>query len=218
MGQTKKILILFAHPRIKSSIVQNAMLDAVSTLEHVTVHDLYGAYPDFMIDVAREQELLLDHDVIVFQHPFYWYSTPAILKEWQDLVLENGWAYGQNGTKLNGKFLMNAISTGGSQDAYKDAGRNRFEIVDLMRPFDQTAYLCGMAWLEPFAIFSGRAMAGGQLSGHAEKYRDIITGLRDGRLNPLKHLAPGHLLSERFITARKTINQKISNKEKPHAS
>ena len=222
VGQPKKILILFAHPRLTASIVQRAMLDVVTGLNNVTVHDLYAHYPDMMIDVDREQELLLAHDVIVMQHPFYWYSTPAILKEWQDLVLANGWAYGSAGTMLNGKFLMNAISTGGSQDAYRPDGRNRFDIVDLLRPFDQTAYLCGMGWLEPQVIYSGRQMEAGQLSGHAEKYRDIITGLRDGRVNPLKHIAPGHELAERFLLAQKAAKAKagkdMMSQEAAHAS
>ena len=64
-------------------------------MEGVRLHDLYEAYPDFLIDVEAEQALLLEHDVIVFQHPVYWYSSPAILKEWQDLVLEHGFAYGR---------------------------------------------------------------------------------------------------------------------------
>ena len=97
-----KILILFAHPRFSSSLVQRAMSAAVAGLEHVAFHDLYAAYPDFGIDVRVEQQRLLDHDVIVLQHPFYWYSSPAIIKEWQDLVLENGWAYGPGGTRLGG--------------------------------------------------------------------------------------------------------------------
>ena len=203
MPKHKKILILFAHPRLSTSVVQRAMNHAAAGLENVTFHDLYAAYPDFLIDVKREQELLLSHDIFVFQHPFYWYSSPAIIKEWLDLVLENGWAYGTGGTALAGKYLMNAISTGGNRDAYRDQGRNRFPIEDLLRPFDQTAFLCGMAYLEPFIVYSGRHMDDGQLSGHAEKYRDLITGLRDGRVNPLKRIAEGHDLSPAFTAADK---------------
>ena len=209
MSGRRKILVLFAHPRMQASVVQSEMLKAIHDLDDVTVHDLYAAYPDFLIDVKREQELLLAHDVIVFQHPFYWYSSPAIIKEWLDLVLENGWAYGAGGNNLHGKYLMNALSTGGNHDAYKTGGRNRFPIVDLLRPFDQTAYLCGMAYLEPFVIYSGRHMDEGQLSGHAEKYRDLITGLRDGRVNPMRHLAEGHELPAAFAAA---------SKERRHAS
>ena len=54
-------------------------------MEGVTFVDLYAEYPRFEIDVDREQARLLAHDVIVFQNPLFWYSTPAILKEWQDL-------------------------------------------------------------------------------------------------------------------------------------
>ncbi|RYE35767.1 MAG: NAD(P)H oxidoreductase, partial [Sphingobacteriales bacterium] len=93
-----RVLILFAHPAFEKSRVHRPMVKQVLKLEGITFHDLYESYPDYDIDLDREQELLLRHDVIVFQHPFYWYSCPAILKQWQDLVLEHGWAYGRGGT------------------------------------------------------------------------------------------------------------------------
>ena len=193
-----KLLILHAHPRISGSVVLRAMLRAVSGLDGVTIVDLYAEYPDLAIDVAREQQRLLAHDVVVLQHPFYWYSSPAIIKEWQDLVLENGWAYGPGGTKLAGRFLMNAISTGGSEAAYHHEGRNRFEIKDLLSPFNQTAYLCSMAYLAPFVIHSGRRMGEAQLSTAAESYRDLIVGLRDGPIDPLTRLVSGYTLPPAF--------------------
>ena len=88
-----KILVLFAHPYPHMSRVNRAMAEAVRDLPHVTVRDLYEIYPDFYIDVKREQALLTTHDVIVMQHPVYWYSCPSLLKEWMDSVLEYGWAY-----------------------------------------------------------------------------------------------------------------------------
>ncbi len=193
-----KLLVLHAHPRSTASIVQRAMLRAIEGLDGVTIADLYAEYPAFDIDAAREQQRLIAHDVIVLQHPFYWYSSPAIIKEWQDLVLENGWAYGPGGTKLAGRFMMNAISTGGAADAYEREGRNRFEIGELLSPFNQTAYLCSMAYLAPFVIHSGRRMAAAELSTAAESYRDLIVGLRDGKLDPLTRLAPGFRLPPAF--------------------
>jgi glutathione-regulated potassium-efflux system ancillary protein KefG len=192
------ILILHAHPRSGSSVVQRAMLRAVAGLEAVTLVDLYAEYPAFDIDVAREQQRLLAHDLIVLQHPFYWYSSPAIVKEWQDLVLENGWAYGPGGTRLAGRFLMSAISTGGTEAAYHHGGRNRFEIAELLSPFNQTAWLCSMAWLAPFVIHAGRRMPERDLSAAAEAYRDLIVGLRDGRIDPLSRLVPGYSLPPAF--------------------
>lgn len=193
-----KLLILHAHPRLSASVVQRAMLHAIAGLEDVSVVDLYAEYPALDIDVAREQQRLLHHDVIILQHPFYWYSCPAIIKEWQDLVLENGWAYGPGGTKLAGRFLMQAISTGGPAQAYHHEGRNRFEITELLAPFNQTAWLCSMAYLAPFVIHAGRRMSAAELSTAAESYRDLVVGLRDGTVNPLAHLAPGYQLPPHF--------------------
>lgn len=193
-----KLLVLHAHPRLSSSVVQRAMLHALSGLDEVSLVDLYAEYPNMDIDVAREKQRLIQHDVIILQHPFYWYSSPAIIKEWQDLVLENGWAYGPGGTKLAGRFLMQAISTGGPAEAYHAQGRNRFEITELLSPFNQTAYLCSMAYLAPFVIHAGRRMEKAQLSGAAEGYRDLIVGLRDGTIDPLSRLAPGYSLPPHF--------------------
>ena len=95
-----KILVLFAHPAFHKSKVNKMLVEGLADMEGVTFHDLYQEYPELEIDVKREQELLLDHDVIMLQFPLFWYSTPAILKEWQDLVLEHGWAFGSKGNKL----------------------------------------------------------------------------------------------------------------------
>ncbi len=148
----QNILILFAHPAIRRSRVNRRLLEKVRDLDGVTVNDLYEAYPDLDIDVDREQRLLEEHDVVVFQHPFYWYSTPAILKEWQDLVLEHGWAYGLDGHALEGKVLLTATTTGGSERAYRRGGSNHFSMRELLAPIEQTARLCGMEYLPPFVV------------------------------------------------------------------
>jgi glutathione-regulated potassium-efflux system ancillary protein KefG len=197
-----KVLILFAHPRLSASHVQSVLADAVQGIPSVTFHDLYAAYPDFVIDVAHEQSLLTEHDLIVLQHPFYWYSAPAIIKEWLDLVLELGWAYGPGGDRLNRKFLMNAISTGGAEGAYRRAGRNRFEITELLSPFNQSAHLCGMAYLEPFAVFAGRWLTAEDLAIKASDYQGLIEGLSDGRIDPMTRLAKGYSLPLAFTAQR----------------
>jgi glutathione-regulated potassium-efflux system ancillary protein KefG len=180
----RRILVLFAHPVLERSRVNRRLLSAVRDISGVTVHDLYDAYPTLYIDAKREQRLLLDHDVIVFQHPFYWYSTPAILKEWQDLVLEHGWAYGRGGTQLRGKITFNAITTGGPEAAYHRGGYNRFTIRELLAPWDQTAHLCGMRFLAPFTVHAALRVVGEDDVAQArEAYRQLIEALRDDRLD-----------------------------------
>lgn len=193
-----RILVLFAHPKPSGSIVHKALLKSIEGLEDVTLCDLYATYPDFNIDIEAEKQKLLAHDVVVLQHPFYWYSSPAIIKEWLDLVLEFGWAYGPGGNSMHRKFLMNAISSGGAEAAYDRKGRNRFAVRNLLAPFDQTAHLCGMAWLEPFVIYEGRRLSPADLAIQAEAYRDLLVGLRDGRLNPLSLVADGFPLPSSF--------------------
>ena len=175
-----RVLILFAHPALQRSRVNRALIEAVRDLDGVSFHDLYEAYPDLHIDLQAEQALLREHDVIIFQHPFYWYSSPAILKEWMDLVLEWGFAYGDDGTALRGKKLLTAITAGGPQDAYRREGFNYFSVRELLTPFEQTARLCGMEYLEPFVVHAAGRLTPDEIARASVAYRDrvrtIVTG------------------------------------------
>ena len=178
-----RVLVLFAHPALEKSRVNRVLIEGLRDLEGVTVHDLYEAYPDFGIDVAREQRLLLENDLIVLQHPLFWYSTPAILKEWQDLVLEHGWAYGSDGEALAGKLWLNAITTGGREVAYAADGHNRFTIRELLRPLEQTARLCGMEFLPPYGVHGTLGMRTDEIQAHADEYRRLLVAFRDGQVD-----------------------------------
>ena len=183
MDDDRSILVLFAHPAVRRSRVNRRMIEAIQDLDRTTVNDLYEAYPDLDIDVAREQQLLTAHEVVVFQHPFYWYSTPAILKEWQDLVLEHGWAYGHDGHALEGKFLMSAITTGGGEDAYRRQGVNKFTMRELLAPIEQAARLCGIEYLPPFVIHGTHQLTDRKIGEHGRDYRRILEALRDGTID-----------------------------------
>jgi glutathione-regulated potassium-efflux system ancillary protein KefG len=180
------ILILFAHPALEKSRVNRRLLRSLPELPGLAVNDLYEHYPDYDVDVRREQELLRAHDTIVLQHPFYWYSVPPLLKQWQDLVLEHGWAYGSKGTALRGKRTLHVISTGGSAAAYQPEGDNRFTVRALLAPWEQTARLCGMEFLPPFVIHGTHGLTGPGLESEADRYRSLLVGLHDGtlRLDP----------------------------------
>lgn len=179
-----RILVLFAHPALNKSRINSQLVRAIADLEGVTLHDLYEEYPDFHINVKREQQLLVEHDIVVWQHPFYWYSSPALLKEWQDLVLEYGFAYGHEGTALQGKKCLSAISTGGSQQAYQRDGYNYYTIAELLTPFAQTARLCGMDYLPPFVVHGAHQLNDdAQIGDRAQEYRLLLQALRDNQIN-----------------------------------
>lgn len=183
-GRQGQVLVLLAHPALQRSRVNAALVAAIRDLDGVTVHDLYERYPDFDIDVRAEQALLAAHRVIVWQHPFYWYSTPALLKEWQDLVLEFGWAYGPEGKALRGKWFVQAITTGGRAEAYQPEGFNRHSLRELVSPATQTARLCGMVPLPPFAVHGTHRLEPAEIQAAAQRYRALILALRDQRLDP----------------------------------
>jgi glutathione-regulated potassium-efflux system ancillary protein KefG len=190
-----RILILFGHPAFKRSTINAALREAVETLEGVTFHDLYASYPDFLIDVPHEQRLCESHDVIVFQHPFYWYSTPAIIKEWFDLVLEHAWAYGSTGNALAGKVTFQALTAGGDHTNYRSGGLNMFTIRELTTPYQATANLCGMDWLPPFAVLGiHQGLPEEDRVHHAEDYRRVLIALQDNRID-LDRARAGELLN-----------------------
>ncbi|MEX3007326.1 NAD(P)H-dependent oxidoreductase [Hoeflea sp. TYP-13] len=182
--QNRKILVLFAHPGQRYSKVNVELAEAASKTRGVTLVDLYAEYPRFKIDIETEQERLLEHDVIVFQFPLFWYSTPALLKEWQDLVLEYGFAYGEGGDKIAGKLFVPVITTGGPEDFYRTGGRNNFHLREFLAPLEQTANLCGLRFVPPYTLFAALKAAGGErMEEHVNGYERFLKALRDDRLD-----------------------------------
>lgn len=60
-----KVLVNFAHPAQDRSKMNKALLAGLEGLDGITINDLYAQYPDFLIDVAREQMLCETHQIIL---------------------------------------------------------------------------------------------------------------------------------------------------------
>jgi glutathione-regulated potassium-efflux system ancillary protein KefG len=178
-----KVLILFAHPRFEKSKTNRALLKDIERQEGITLNDLYEQYPDFNIDAAREKKLLLAHQIIVWHHPFYMYSAPALLKQWIDLVLEYGWAHGRGGDFLKNKIIFNVLTSGGTREVYAAGGYNRYTIREFLIPFDQTASLCKMIYLPPFAVQGTHLLTEEALQHHVALYRALLSRLVRGEFD-----------------------------------
>lgn len=186
--QALRILIIFAHPRFEESHTHKALLGAVEHGFQVTIHDLYELYPDFNINVAFEKEVLLKHDLIIWQHPLYWYSCPPLLKQWIDMVLEFGWAYGPGGLALEGKFFLQVISSGGNREVYATGGRNRFSLNTFLTPFNQTVHLCKAHYLPPFVVQGTHRLEAAALTEYAQTYASLLNRLKvEIPLQEMKH-------------------------------
>lgn len=175
------VLLMLAHPALERSRANRALAKAAKGLSSVTFRDLYETYPDFAVDIEAEQALLVAHDVIVLQFPLFWYSTPALLKEWLDLVWLHGFAYGHEGVALRGKRLLVACTTGASAKAYHALGYNRFTMDEFLRPLEQTAHLCGMIWETPFVVHGAAIKDDAALKAEADRYRARIALLAAAR-------------------------------------
>ncbi|WP_432586720.1 NAD(P)H-dependent oxidoreductase [Streptomyces sp. HD1123-B1] len=169
-----RTLVVLAHPDLAASRVNAALAGAARPVEGVTVHDLYAAYPDLTLDVEREQRLLLEHDRIVLQFPFYWYSVPPLLKKWLDEVFLHGWAYGTGGTSLHGKSLLVTTSLGGGEEHYRPEGLNRYTVAELLRPLEATARMTGLRYEEPFVLYATPTLDDAGLAAHQERYRALL--------------------------------------------
>ncbi|WP_228547471.1 NAD(P)H-dependent oxidoreductase [Filobacillus milosensis] len=144
---------MLAHPDIEQSSI-NASLKAAVIGEKITLHELYKEYPDWNINVKREQLLLLEHDRIIFQFPNYWYSYPPLLKKWFDDVLERGWAFrGQHA--LEGKEFGVAISSGFTNEDYRFDGLHRHNLEQILAPFYATCNFIRGKTIPAFKSFEG---------------------------------------------------------------
>jgi glutathione-regulated potassium-efflux system ancillary protein KefG len=179
-----KVLVLYAHPAQQHSNVNAALAAVAKETEGVSFVDLYASYPRHNLDADVEQKRLLEHDAIIFQFPLMWYSTPPIMKEWQDIVLEYGFAYGENGDALKDKLWVTSVTAGSAEMSYGPDGHNDFNLRELLAPLEATAKLCKMPYIPPYALFaSHKAAKTDGITKHAEGYRSLLESLRDDRFD-----------------------------------
>jgi putative NADPH-quinone reductase len=171
-----KTLILLFHPHFEDSRANRALTDAARTVPGAEIVDMQALYPDGRIDIDREVTRLLEADRIVFQFPVQWYSTPPLLKSWQDAVLTRMFyiAFETEGARLAGRALLVVATAGNVPEAYTPQGANLFPLRDLLKPLQATANRCGLAWAEPFLIYNSRKADDEALRAAGEHYANRL--------------------------------------------
>lgn len=171
-----KSLVILAHPSIEDSKVNKRWKqELVQYPNEITIHELYKEYPDWEIDIEREQRLLEAYDHIILQFPLYWYSYPPLLKKWLDDVFTHGWAYGSKGDKLKGKKFGIAMSIGDKKGSYLPAGSVSFTVDEVIIPFKASVKHVGAIALPYFAVFGSSFQASDEeIDQSAKGYIDYI--------------------------------------------
>jgi glutathione-regulated potassium-efflux system ancillary protein KefF len=172
-------LLVFAHPYPDRSRANRALLDAVRDLPGLEQHSLYELYPDFAIDVEAEQHALARAPLVIWQHPLYWYSVPALLKHWFDKVLARGWAYGEGGTALQGKRCLWVTTSGAEAHAYREGGMHAYPFEAYVPVVEQTARFCGMHWEPPIVVHGAHRIPESELEQTAAAYRERVLALME---------------------------------------
>jgi len=168
------IAVIYAHPYPRYSRACATLLAAIDNLPQVEVRSLYDRYPDFDIDPAAEHAALAKARLVVWMHPLYWYTAPALLKHWFDQVLVRGWAYGEGGTALAGKDCLWVTTTGGDEIAFSAQGRHGHPIETFAPVIERTARYCGMNWLAPFVVHGAHQVEAEVLHGAGMALRTRI--------------------------------------------
>jgi len=174
-----RIVVLCAHPHLEHSRVTRTLARAVAGVAQTEVRDLYALYPDYLIDVAAEQAALADAALIVWLHPAHWYGMTPLLKLWADEVLSFGWAYGPGGNALRDKDLWLVTSTGGSAEAYRPDGLNRYFFDAFLPPYEQTSQLVGMRFLPPLVLHGAHRASEAEVQAHAQTFASRLQSYPD---------------------------------------
>lgn len=150
-----KTLVIIIHPTMENSLINKRWKEELEKFpEKLTVHDLYEAYPDGNINIEKEQKMIEAYGNIIFQFPFYWFSSPPLLKKWFDEVLVYGWAFGsKSGYKLKDKKIALALSTGIDKQGYSESGKYKYTINELLRPFELTFEYIKADYKKPFVYY-----------------------------------------------------------------
>ena len=166
-----KTLVLLFHPNLKNSKVNQKMYDTINGMKNVEIRNMYDLYPDFKIDVKAEQQAMEKADRIILQFPIRWYSSPALLKQWEDAVFEAGWAY-MGSRALDDKEFTVAVSFGAG--GYEHGGYSHYTPHEILRPFQATAYRIGMKFMKPFVLTNVMRMDEKELSDQIKRYRNFV--------------------------------------------
>jgi putative NADPH-quinone reductase len=166
-----RTLILFFHPAPSRSKANAALLAGARPLPGVEILDMGALYPEGAFDTEAEVRRLLAADRLVLQFPVQWYSTPPLLKAWQDAVLSRMfYIRPEEGARLRGLPVTLAVTAGNVPEAFGPEGANLYPLEELLRPLEATAHRCGMAWSRPFLLYRANKLPAEELVAAGEAY------------------------------------------------
>lgn len=196
-----KILIVFAHPLYEKSRINKIINTYIPSTDEITFHDLYELYPEFEIDIQLERQLILEHDIIVWQFPLYWYSCPALMKQWMDMVLHFKNKDDLDINSMSQKAILPIISVGEMQKTFLDNTPDETSIFDYLLPFKRIVEFSNMKYYPPLLIKISKLSSMEDIYKKGEQYRYVLEGL------------VSNFISHRELNQFKSLNDWITYKQ-----
>jgi glutathione-regulated potassium-efflux system ancillary protein KefG len=144
-----KTLVLVGHPEYDNSQTAAFLRQAQVDLNMV---DWQVLQPTSSFDTMTEQQRLMKYDRIILQFPMYWYSAPAIMKQYLDEVLTVNFVDLRRDGCLKGKELGIVVTLGDPLKDYQSGGREDVSLSELLKPYQSIAHKAGMRFLSSFPI------------------------------------------------------------------
>lgn len=164
-------LIIFGHTFWNDSKVNKLLLESLANDKDIKIQNLSVLYPDYKINADAEVALLQSADNIVFQFPLFWFSTPSILKEWQDVVLSKI-LYGNNPDLIKGKTFGIVTTAGGAEGSYD--GHHGATLRQMLTPIYESFKYLGANVRKYYCIFETHNLNGSNLP--LSEYKAYIQG------------------------------------------
>ncbi len=144
----RKILIINGHPNLQKSLANKNIITILRDKLNADIHNIASKYPNFDFDIQKEQDIILEYDILFFQYPIYWCSMPGFLKEWIDKIFAINFAYG-NKHLLKNKKIVQSVTLSGENSA-----ESRFNVLNkMMFPIQGLAKHCKMNYYKEFVLY-----------------------------------------------------------------
>lgn len=154
---------------VKDSSFLKVQLEEVYALEH----------DGFVKELSTEQEKVEWCDLMIWQFPLWWFTTPAILKGWQDRVFSmdrfyKGGSLYENGLMKGKKALLSA-TTGTEFEAYRYGGFHNGDMESILRPIHRGMFeFLGFSVLSPQISYAVAHLTNEEREGVLENWKSRL--------------------------------------------
>ncbi|TPR18231.1 NAD(P)H-dependent oxidoreductase [Apilactobacillus timberlakei] len=170
-----KTLVIVSHPEYDNSMTESFLNQCQNDIEEVDWLVLDHLANNYEFDVDKEQKRLVKYDRILFQFPMYWYSSPALLKKYEDDIFTRSFTYANEDGKLKGKELGIITTLGEPLKNYTVGGSEGFSINEILKPYQALAFKSGMKFIKPFAVDQFAYMTDDEKGKLLVDYRNYLT-------------------------------------------